>query len=198
MTLVAGTAALAGTLAAPSGSAPFYGLGLLSAVMWIAGAFLSGPIPVGARWDRPGGTASGRRTTVLAVLVGAALFVMFAAATRVAARIPALSHSVTSILARADAGPRALVLGVALINGLGEEVFFRGALPAALGPDHRAVWAIVVYGLVTVATLNLALVVAAVVMGTVFSAERRASGGVLAPSVTHLTWSTLMILLLPR
>ena len=35
-------------------------------------------------------------------------------------------------------------------------------------------------------------------MGAVFSAERRATGGVLAPIVTHLTWSTLMLLLLPR
>jgi membrane protease YdiL (CAAX protease family) len=186
---------LAGTLAAPSGSGLFYALGLLSAVIWIAGAFLSGPIPVGRRWDRTGGK---RTTVVVSVLVGVALFLVFVAATRVAARIPALSDSMTSILDRADAGPRALVLAVALINGVGEEVFFRGAVPAALGPDHRDVWTVIVYGLVTVATLNLALVVAAVVMGTVFSAERRASGGVLAPSLTHVTWSALMILLLPR
>jgi len=193
-TLVAGTAALAGTLAAPSGSDQFYRLGLLSAVIWIAGAFLSGPVPAGRRWDRAGG----QRTPVAAVLAGAALFLAFAAGSRVAARIPALSHSMTSILARADAGPRALVVGIAVINGIGEEVFFRGAVPAALGPRHRAVWAVVLYGLVTVATLNLALVVAALVMGTVFCAERRASGGVLAPALTHVTWSTLMILLLPR
>jgi uncharacterized protein len=192
--LVAGTSALAGTLAAPSGSELFYGLGLLAAGIWIAGAFLSGPVPVGRRWDRGGR----HRTTAVAVLVGVALFLVFAAASRVAARIPSLADSMTSILARADAGPRALVLGVALLNGVGEEVFFRGAVPAALGPDHGPLWAVVLYGLVTVATLNLALVLAAVVMGTVFSVERRASGGVLAPCLTHVTWSTLMILLLPR
>ena len=193
-TLVAGTSALAGTLAAPSGSGLFYGLGLLSAVTWIAGAFLSGPIPAGLRRDGAGDF----RSLIAAVLVGVALFLTFVAATRIAARVPGLSDSVASILARADAGPRALVLGVALINGVGEEVFFRGALPAAIHSRRHAVWSVVLYALVTVATLNLALVAAAVIMGTVFSAQRRSSGGVLAPTLTHLTWSTLMILLLPR
>jgi hypothetical protein len=41
------------------------------------------------------------------------------------------------------------------------------------------------------------LVVAAGVMGTVFAVQRRASGGVLAPILTHVTWSTLMLRYLP-
>ena len=52
--------------------------------------------------------------------------------------------------------------------------------------------------LVTVATLNVALVTAAAVMGTVFALERLATRGVLAPMLTHVTWSTLMLLALPR
>jgi len=35
------------------------------------------------------------------------------------------------------------------------------------------------------------------VLGTVVGMERRASGGVLAPVLTHVTWSTLMLLVLP-
>ena len=54
------------------------------------------------------------------------------------------------------------------------------------------------YVIVTAATGNLALVIAAAVMGTVFSLERLSTRGVLAPMVTHLTWSTLMVLALPR
>jgi hypothetical protein len=46
--------------------------------------------------------------------------------------------------------------------------------------------------------LNVALVAAAVVMGTVFMVERRITGAVVAPIVTHLSWSTLVILFLPR
>ena len=191
-TLALGTSALAGTLAAPSGSGLFYGLGLLSAVAWIGGALLSGPIPWGRR------APAAQRDVVVAVLVAVALFVAFFAASLIAARVPALSQSVRSVLARADAGPRALVLGVALTNGVGEELFFRGALPGAIGAHHRALWGTAVYGLVTAATLNLALVVAALVMGTVFSVERRITGGVAAPILTHLSWSTLMLALLPR
>lgn len=127
--LVVGTAALAGTLAAPSDTGLFYGLGLLSAVAWIAGGLLSGPIPTRGRRD----PAGANRDIVVAVLVGVALFVAFFAVSLVAARIPALSDSVRSVFARADAGPQALVLGVALINGIGEEVFFRGALQDASG-----------------------------------------------------------------
>jgi uncharacterized protein len=35
-------------------------------------------------------------------------------------------------------------------------------------------------------------------MGAVFGLERLWTRGVLAPLVTHLTWSTLMVLALPR
>jgi uncharacterized protein len=34
-------------------------------------------------------------------------------------------------------------------------------------------------------------------MGTLFSLQRRASGGLQAPLLTHLTWSTLMVRFLP-
>ena len=54
-----------------------------------------------------------------------------------------------------------------------------------------------VYMLTTCATRNPALVVAAGVMGTVFAAQRRASGGLLAPMLTHVTWSALMVRFLP-
>jgi membrane protease YdiL (CAAX protease family) len=91
-----------------------------------------------------------------------------------------------------------LVLAIAVVNAVAEERFFRGALPVALVGDHRAVVATAVYVLVTVATLNVALVVAAAAMGTVFMLERLATRGILAPTLTHLTWSTLMLLAIPR
>jgi membrane protease YdiL (CAAX protease family) len=34
-------------------------------------------------------------------------------------------------------------------------------------------------------------------MGFLFGLQRRASGGILASMVTHLTWSTVMLLALP-
>jgi hypothetical protein len=186
-----GTAILAGTLAAPSGSRLFFGLGLLAALVWVAGARLSGPIAVRGRG------VAGFTDIGLPVVLGGLLFGAFVGAKLIANQIPVLSGSVARVLARADTGPRTLILVVALVNGVGEELFFRGAVPSAF-KTHPTVWAIAVYCGVTIATLNLALVAAALIMGTVFSLERRATGGVLAPILTHLSWSTLVIFALPR
>ena len=80
---------------------------------------------------------------------------------------------------------------------LAEEVFFRGALYAAIGEHHPVAASTAVYALATVATRNPALVLASGVMGTLLGAQRRASGGLQAPLLTHLTWSTLMLRYLP-
>jgi hypothetical protein len=192
-TLVVGTAILGGTLAAPQGSALFYALGLVAAVTWIVGAALSGPIPA----RRPSRATSRRVDVVVAVVIGVALFGAFLAAKLLADSLPLFSGSVASVLATADAGPRVSVLALALVNGVGEELFFRGSLQSSF-TEHAAGWTVAIYCVVTLASLNVALVAAALVMGAVFSAQRRATGGVLASIVTHLTWSTFMLLLLPR
>jgi membrane protease YdiL (CAAX protease family) len=192
-TLILGTAILAGTLAAPAGSALFYALGVLAAVTWIMGAVLSGPIPM----RRPRGAMPLPIEIAASLLLGATFFGAFLVAKLLADHLPLVSGSVASVLAAADAGPRVSVLAIALVNGIGEEMLFRGSLQTSFVKD-ASVWTVAIYCLVTIATLNAALVVAALVMGAVFSAERRATGGVLAPILTHMTWSTLMLLLLPR
>ena len=132
------------------------------------------------------------------VLAGVAAFVVFLAAYLVARHLPVVGPALDGVLATADAGATALVLFVALLNGAGEELFFRGALHAALVPHRPAIATTFVYVVVTTATGNVALIIAAVVMGALFSLERLSSRGVLAPMLTHLTWSTLMVLALPR
>ena len=85
----------------------------------------------------------------------------------------------------------------ALANGVGEEVFFRGALYTALAGHRPVASSTAVYTVATVATRNPALVLAAGVMGTLFALQRRASRGLQAPALTHVTWSTLMVRLFP-
>jgi membrane protease YdiL (CAAX protease family) len=46
-------------------------------------------------------------------------------------------------------------------------------------------------------TRHWSVVLAAVVMGAVLSWQRQATGAIQAPVLTHLTWSTLMVWLLP-
>jgi membrane protease YdiL (CAAX protease family) len=187
-----GTALLAATLRVPSGSAWFTVLGLLVAVTWTIGSFVSGPIPFRPDPEMAWRTFGGP------VVAGVAAFVVFLAAYLVARHLPVIGPALDGVLATADAGPTALVLVVALVNGAGEELFFRGALHAALEPHRPAIATTIVYVAVTMATGNVALIIAAVVMGTLFSLERLSTRGVLAPMLTHLTWSTLMVLALPR
>jgi hypothetical protein len=50
---------------------------------------------------------------------------------------------------------------------------------------------------VTVATGNPMLVFAAVTLGAVLGRQRQVAGTVVAPAITHVTWSTLMLFALP-
>jgi membrane protease YdiL (CAAX protease family) len=153
---------------------------------------VSGPIPFQPDRDMAW------RTLVGPVVAGVAAFGAFLGAYLVARHLPLVGPALDGVLATADAGSITVVLLVALVNGAGEELFFRGALHAALEPHHPAVTTTLVYVIVTAATSNVALVIAAVVMGALLSLERLSTRGVLAPMLTHLTWSTLMVLALPR
>lgn len=81
---------------------------------------------------------------------------------------------------------------------MAEEVFFRGALLCAIGGKFAPPGATLAYVVVTMATGNVALVVAAAVMGTLFMVERVVGRGILAPTITYVTWSALVILALAR
>ncbi|MEY2397853.1 MAG: protease family protein [Actinomycetota bacterium] len=194
LTLVVGATVLAQTLAASPGSKRFYGFALAAAATWLVGSLVAGPLPSGRTLvaaDQP-------RDLAGPVALGVAAFGFFVVASLVARQIPGLDHALRSVLHKADAGPRPVLIAVAVINGVGEEFFFRGALHTALNRYRPELLATVVYALVTVVTGNVALVVAAVVMGTVFTLERRATRGILAPILTHITWSILMIVAFPR
>ena len=66
-------------------------------------------------------------------------------------------------------------------------------------PSRRHAVAIttVLYALTTVGSGIPLLVLAAAVIGLVTALQRRVTGGILGPIITHVTWSTGMLLLLP-
>ena len=194
VTLVVGGSLLAAAFAAPRGSVWFFALAGLAAAAWLGGALASGPLHLGRR----GGTPAGSRGVIGPIVTGVMAFSLFLAADVVARHLPLLSGAVHRILATADAGPVAIVLATAVLNGIAEETFFRGALYTAFGRHRPALYSTLAYAAVTVTTRNVALVLAAIVMGSLWSLERRSSRGVLAPMLTHTVWSTLMLLALPR
>lgn len=163
-----------------------------TALTWIIGGLSSGPLHRG--WTN---TSSPHRPVVAPVLWGTAAFAVFYGCARTARRIPALNAAISRVLRYAYQGNPRSVLATTLLSGAGEEIFFRGAVYRAAGTSHPVSVSTAVYVLATTATRNPALVLAAGVMGTLFGLQRRASGGIQAPILTHLTWSTLMVRFLP-
>jgi CAAX protease family protein len=75
-----------------------------------------------------------------------------------------------------------------------EELFFRGALWSGPRPLRTTTLA---YAASTAATGNPALVLADLITSAIFGWQRAATGGVLAPALTHVNWSVLMQRYLP-
>ena len=189
-----GTGLLGLSLSARPDSRQFYAMTAAAAVTWTTGGILSGPLHLGWIESRD---RKLRRPVLTPALTGVGAFAFFYGCALVARRIPALDRAIGSVLQFAEEGHGPLVLATTLANGFGEEIFFRGAIYSALDPDRAVLVSTGVYTLATVSTRNPALVLAAGVMGTLFAFQRRASGGLQAPLLTHLTWSTLMVRYLP-
>ena len=184
-TWCAGTALLRRSLASRPGSPEFYLSTSAVAGVWVAGSRLAP--------DRPPSGAGLRRPLLTPLATAGGSFAVFYAGAHVARRIPPLDDWVGRVLTYAAEGDARLVLVTTLANGVGEELFFRGAWYDVLGGRAPVVSSTVAHAVASSATRNPALALAAVAMGGLFGLQRRASGGVRAPLVTHLTWSALML-----
>jgi membrane protease YdiL (CAAX protease family) len=191
--LVIGAALLGYSLTRPPGDASFYWLTLALAAVWAVGAFASGPVHLGCVRFR----GRNQRPVITGTVVGLALGGVFLVGGLVAREIPGVREFVVRVLDFANHGPLLLVVFITVINGLAEELFFRGALYTALGKAYPAVGSTIVYVVVTSTTGNPMLGFAAVILGAVCAFERRVTGGVLAPMLTHFFWGLVMVLALP-
>ncbi|MGY1650275.1 CPBP family intramembrane glutamic endopeptidase [Geodermatophilus sp. SYSU D01119] len=191
---VAGASLLGVSLSTPPGSPRFYALTLGVAGTWVAGGLASGPLHLG-RMFGPGDRL--QRPLLTPVVSGVGAFGAFYAAALVARRIPVLERAIGSVLRYADQGSAPLVATTTLANGVAEEVFFRGALYAAAGTKRPVLVSTAVYALATVSTRNPALVLASLPMGLMFGIQRKMTGGIQAPVLTHVVWSSLMLRFLP-
>lgn len=191
--LVVGATLLGISLAVSPGDGLFYPLGLAVALTWTLGGLLSGPLHLGYLPFR----GALRRPVLTPVVIGLLVSAVFVVGALIIREIPPLRDYVATVLAHATKGSLPLVTVVTLANGAAEEVFFRGALFAAVGQRRPVLISTAIYALATVATGNPMLVFAALTLGLVLALQRRASGGILAPMLTHLTWSTVMLFGLP-
>lgn len=191
--LVVGAVLLGISLGVEPGDPIFYPLTLLVAATWVVGGVSSGPLHLGHIPFR-GGL---RRPIVTPIALGLLAGVVFVAGALVVRRIPPLAGYVEDVLAHATEGYLPLVALITVVNGVAEEVFFRGGLFAAIGRRHPVLISTVVYAAATLATGNPMLVFAALVLGALLGLQRRASGGILGSILTHVTWSSAMLFLLP-
>ncbi len=188
-------ALLRSSFAAEAGSARFYLLTTGLAATWTGGALAAGrPVPWrGDAWrTRTGGAAS--VLVVIPALTGAAAFALFFGAARVARRFRGPRRAIASVLRYGGAGSTPLVVLIATGSGMAEELYFRGALWS--GP-HPLRTTTIAYAASTAAAGNPALVLAGLLTSVIFGWQRATTGGVLAPAVTHVTWSSLMLRYLP-
>lgn len=193
LTLVVGATLLGFSLATTPGDPDFYALTFALAATWALGAVLSGPLHAGRM--RVGRDL--RRPVLQPVVIGLAAVAVFTAGALVVSQVPPLRSSVDEVLDHARYGSLPVIALITLVNGVTEELFFRGALYAAIGRRHPVAISTGIYALTTVATGNVMLVFSAAVLGLLVGLQRRVSGGVLAPMITHVTWSLGMLFILP-
>ena len=192
--LVIGGALLGYSLTRPPGDESFYWLTLALAGVWALGAFASGPLHLGCIRLR----GRNQRPVITGTAIGIALGAAFLVGGLIAREIPGVREYITRVLEFANYGPLVFITFITVINGIAEELFFRGALYTALGRFRPVLVSTVLYVIATgVATGNPMLGFAAIVLGTVCAYERRATGGVLAPMLTHFFWGLVMVLALP-
>lgn len=195
VTIVIGATLLGLSLNLTPGDNRFYLATIALAGVWVIGAFSSGPLHLGRA-----STRSGRhlvRPVLQPLVLGGAAVGIFVIGALIVARIPPLRDSVNAVLDHARFSSLPAVVIITLINGVAEELFFRGALFAAIGARFPVLISTAIYGLTTVTTGNVMLVFAAVVLGLLVGLQRRVTGGVLAPMIIHCTWSMSMLLVLP-
>lgn len=192
--LLIGAALLGYSLSRPPGDETFIWLTLALAGVWAAGAFASGPLHMGYVCFR----GRNQRPVITGTAIGLGLGAVFVLGALVVREIPGVNDYIRAVLQYSNAGPLYVIVFITVINGVAEEMFFRGAVYTSLLKFHPVIVSTALYVIATAATTgNPMLGFAAIILGTVCAFLRRATGGVLAPMLTHFFWGLVMVLALP-
>lgn len=181
---------------AGDGTAGFYIATVLTAAVYAAAWWVWG--------DRRSFAGPGKaRELAAGAAAGALLAAVFVAGAVVVSRIPALAGPAAELLDTPDKGGYAPTLLVLVINGIGEELVYRDAVPRQLAARGQTlvragVWSTVIYCLVTAVMGVPLLIFAAAVLGAVVYAEAARTGRLYGPIATHLVWSVGMLFVLPH
>ncbi|HEX5336260.1 MAG TPA: CPBP family intramembrane glutamic endopeptidase [Propionicimonas sp.] len=195
VTLAIASFLMAWTLRISPGDPAIYAATLALGTTWVVGALLSGKLYLGSATTRRG--AQDSRAILQSVLLGLLLVGLFLVAAVIVAAFPALRDPLLGLMVHARMGVLPVIVGLLFLNAVAAELFYRGGLYAATGGPHAVLITTFVFALSTIPTGMPTLVVGAAVLGAVVGLQRRVTGGVLAPIITHITWLTGMVFLLP-
>ena len=166
VTLLVGAVVLAWALRIEPGDPTFYVATFALAGVWAGGAFLSRPAPPRARpTPATAGSRAGRscsRSPSGPCCSGCSWSVRSSSRRSRSCATRCRSCSTTPGSARSP-----LVAVITIVNGIAEELYFRGALYAAVGRRHAVAVTTVVYTLVTATSGIPLLVFAAALVGLV-------------------------------
>ena len=195
VTLLVGAGVLTWAFRIEPGDSLFYVATLVLAGVWAVGALLSGPLHLGRARTRSGELSG--RAVVQSLALGCSCWLSSSSGSVVVARVPFLRDPVDELLDHAQFGSLALVAVITAVNGIAEELYFRGALYAGVGRRHAVLVTTVVYALV-VATSGIPLL----------SSPPPCSAGRRSPTPRHRwhprpdrhppDWSLGMLFLLPH
>ena len=193
----AGAAGLFVARQAGDGTPGFYAATVVTAVVYFAAWWA---------WGSRASFSGPRRGREIArgIALGAALAALFVAGAVVVSRIPFLAEPVEQLLSTTDKGGWIPTLAVLVINGIGEELVYRDAVPSQLlarrvvaSPLAAGVFSVALYCAVTAAMGVPLLLLAAACVGALAHYEMVRSGRLLSPIALHLTWSVGMLCILP-
>src|SRR6478609_3069435 len=120
----------------PANSVKFTLATLVLAAVWAVGAFASGPLHLGRIGHPAEPDLAAPRPVVQPLLIGALLSALFVVGAFVITGVPwldtHLSPFIEGVLKHTQQGSGLVLLGVTVVNGIAEELFFRGAMYAAI------------------------------------------------------------------
>ena len=132
LAMIAGAVLVGATLRLPRGSVRVLRRPATHcAAVWIVATVIGDPAAIARR-----PTVPGSRDVGIGAVVGAVMFGVFVVGAAIGRHLSFLAGPIDSILRKADTGPVVAVLALALVNGVAEELFFRGC-PVRRAPRFR-------------------------------------------------------------
>ena len=188
-----GAAGLFISAQAPAGSVQFYLATFFTAAIWLGSWLLWG--------NRQCFSGHAPRELTRGAAIGIALIALFILGALIVRHIPMLAGPVSDLLDNMRHGSVPITLATLVINGVGEELFFRDVarrqLADVLSPTPAILAQLALYIAVTAAMGIPLLLVASVLIGGIAALEARRADSLISATTLHLVWSTGMAFLLP-